>query len=242
MSEPFRVGLTRDFLKPDGTLGFSDIGLDLLDRTPGVTWEFMGEDTRELRADQVAGYDALLALAPRITAATLQDARVVTAGAHGLVDRVSEHGADVARALAATFEQTAYARDYFDADVVPVEVLRDLGAATCLCTVPSRSDHDLLLDTFFGSPLPSPAWEERRRHRVESLTLLLEFHAQRPTSADDDLFAWRRALLDPRFSDGTTWSTSHPERLQFALRDRSFAGERNHERRQGRHDYLQGCY
>ena len=24
---PFRVGLTRDFLKPDGTIGFGDIGL-----------------------------------------------------------------------------------------------------------------------------------------------------------------------------------------------------------------------
>ena len=26
MSETFRVGVTRDFLKPDGTLGFGDIG------------------------------------------------------------------------------------------------------------------------------------------------------------------------------------------------------------------------
>src|SRR5438552_3536289 len=71
MSETFRVGLTRDFLKPDGTLGFGDIGLELLDRTPGVTREFLAEDTRELRADQVRDYDALLVLAPRVTAATL---------------------------------------------------------------------------------------------------------------------------------------------------------------------------
>jgi D-3-phosphoglycerate dehydrogenase len=31
MSEQFRVGVTCDFLKPDGTIGFGDIGLDLLD-------------------------------------------------------------------------------------------------------------------------------------------------------------------------------------------------------------------
>jgi D-3-phosphoglycerate dehydrogenase len=71
VTKPFRVGLTRDFLKPDGNLAFGDIGLDLLDAAPGVAWEFLAEDARELRADQVRGYDALLVLAPRITEATL---------------------------------------------------------------------------------------------------------------------------------------------------------------------------
>lgn len=72
VSSSFRVGLTRDFLKPDGTLGFEDIGLDLL-RGAGVEWEFLAENTPELRADQVRDYDALLVLAPRVTAATLQE-------------------------------------------------------------------------------------------------------------------------------------------------------------------------
>ena len=146
--------------------------------------------------------------------AALREARLVTAGATGLVDRVSEHGAEVARGFAATFEQTAYAKDYFTADVIPAGVLRELGDATCLCTVPGRSDHEQLLDTFFGGPLERPSWEERRRRRVESLSLLLEFHAQRSAGAADDLAAWRRALVEPRFSDGSAWNTSHPERLQ----------------------------
>ena len=72
MRGSFRVGLTRDFLKPDGTMGFGDIGLGLLDRAPGVEWEFLAADTRELSAEQVRGYDALLVLAPRVTAATLE--------------------------------------------------------------------------------------------------------------------------------------------------------------------------
>lgn len=71
MPDPFRVGLTRDFLKPDGTLGFGDIGLELLDQAPGVEWEFLPENTPELLPEQVRGYDALLVLAPRVTAATL---------------------------------------------------------------------------------------------------------------------------------------------------------------------------
>ena len=74
MAETFRIGLTRDFLKEDGTLGLGDIGLGLLDGVPGVEWEFLAENARELRADQIAGYDALAVLAPRITAATFDGA------------------------------------------------------------------------------------------------------------------------------------------------------------------------
>src|SRR5205814_1417262 len=89
---------------------------------------------------------------------------------------------------------------------VPVEVIRELGDHICLCTVPGRADHDALLETFFGTPLPSEAWEERRRTRVESFSLLLEFHEQRPAAADDGLAAWRRALVQPRFSSGAEWT------------------------------------
>lgn len=74
-AEPFRVGITGDFLRPDGTLGFGDIGLDVLAEDPRVVPEFFpvagGEITREA-ADQ---YDALLVLAPRVTAATLDGTR-----------------------------------------------------------------------------------------------------------------------------------------------------------------------
>jgi phosphoglycerate dehydrogenase-like enzyme len=74
MPSSFRVGVTRDFLRPDGTVAFGDIGLGLLDAAPGVAWEFLPEDTRELRADQVRGFDALVVLAPRVSAATLEGA------------------------------------------------------------------------------------------------------------------------------------------------------------------------
>ncbi|MGI9146470.1 MAG: hydroxyacid dehydrogenase [Chloroflexota bacterium] len=77
MRETFRVGLTRDFLTADGSLALHDIGLDLLEQAPGVTWEFLPPEspstpsTAELQAGQAQNYDALLVLAPRITAATL---------------------------------------------------------------------------------------------------------------------------------------------------------------------------
>jgi len=59
-------------IRPDGTLGFGDINLGLLDENPQIAWEFLAEDTPDVRPDQVRGYDALLVLAPRVTAATLE--------------------------------------------------------------------------------------------------------------------------------------------------------------------------
>ena len=67
----FRVGVTRDFLKPDGSLGFGDIGLALLDAEPRVEWEFMAEDVTELRAEQVRDYDAIIVLSPQVSHDTL---------------------------------------------------------------------------------------------------------------------------------------------------------------------------
>ena len=73
MTQSFRVALTRDFLKPDGTLGFGDIGLSLLDQA-GIPWEYLAEKTTELRAEQVRDFDALLLLGPRATAVTFNGA------------------------------------------------------------------------------------------------------------------------------------------------------------------------
>jgi phosphoglycerate dehydrogenase-like enzyme len=72
---PFRVGLTRDFLKPDGALGFGDIGLALLEEAPGVQWEFVTDQHAELPREVADQYDALLVLAPKVTATTVEGCR-----------------------------------------------------------------------------------------------------------------------------------------------------------------------
>jgi len=72
MSERFRIGVTRDFLKPDGSLGFGDIGLSLLEADTAVTWEFLPEDAAELQPQVIAPYDGLLLLGPKVTATTLE--------------------------------------------------------------------------------------------------------------------------------------------------------------------------
>ena len=71
MPERFRVGLTRDFLRPDGSIGFGDIGLGVLDEAPGVEWEFLKEGGEELTPEQAGPYDALIVLGPRVSARTV---------------------------------------------------------------------------------------------------------------------------------------------------------------------------
>ncbi|CAA9451704.1 MAG: D-3-phosphoglycerate dehydrogenase [uncultured Rubrobacteraceae bacterium] len=74
MPGTFRVGLTRDFLREDGAIGWGDIGLGALDEARGVTWEFLPEGGQELTAEQVSPYDALIVLAPHVGAATVEGA------------------------------------------------------------------------------------------------------------------------------------------------------------------------
>jgi phosphoglycerate dehydrogenase-like enzyme len=64
----FRVGLTRDFLTPQGALTYRDIGLDILDDADGLTYEFMKEYRSPVTADMLGGYDAVISLAPAYNA------------------------------------------------------------------------------------------------------------------------------------------------------------------------------
>ena len=66
----FRVGITRDFIKPDNTSDLDKIAVPLFN-SAGLTWEYIAENTSELSASQVQSYDALLVLGSEITADTL---------------------------------------------------------------------------------------------------------------------------------------------------------------------------
>jgi phosphoglycerate dehydrogenase-like enzyme len=71
MSRQFLVGVTRDFLKPDGSFGFGDIGLGLLEEADAVNWELLPGAYDEIPPDVADSYDALLVLGPRVTERTL---------------------------------------------------------------------------------------------------------------------------------------------------------------------------
>ena len=73
MSEPFRVGITPDTPNREGKLILDDLGLTLLDQAEGVEWEELPKNGKELRAEHVRGYDALMVFGSRVTAATLEN-------------------------------------------------------------------------------------------------------------------------------------------------------------------------
>jgi phosphoglycerate dehydrogenase-like enzyme len=70
IAPPFRVGVTRDLLSPDGTGPIADIGLDLLDAR-GIDWTFLSLDVDELNPQLIDGFDAVFVGGPRVTARSI---------------------------------------------------------------------------------------------------------------------------------------------------------------------------
>jgi phosphoglycerate dehydrogenase-like enzyme len=66
----FRVGITRDTLRADGTSIFDKEALQILEAA-GLQWEFIPEDVKELTAAHGATYDALCVLNPKVPAAVV---------------------------------------------------------------------------------------------------------------------------------------------------------------------------
>lgn len=68
----FRVGLSADFCDDHGMLVFPDIGLSLLEGHPGLSHSFIPKYAPEYLPQQLAGYDVLISLKPRVTAESLR--------------------------------------------------------------------------------------------------------------------------------------------------------------------------
>ncbi len=64
----FKVGLTRDFLAPEGNLTYKDIGLDILEKADGVEYEFLKQHYSPVTAEMLMGYNAIISLAPAYNA------------------------------------------------------------------------------------------------------------------------------------------------------------------------------
>jgi len=60
-TDTFRVGITRDNLRADGTPIFDERAFDLL-KDPRFEWEFLADDVKELTAAHAQRYDALCVL------------------------------------------------------------------------------------------------------------------------------------------------------------------------------------
>jgi len=66
----FRVGITRDTLRADGTSIFDKRALTIVDEAQ-LQWEFIADNVKELTAAHGAQYDALCVLNPKVPAAVV---------------------------------------------------------------------------------------------------------------------------------------------------------------------------
>jgi phosphoglycerate dehydrogenase-like enzyme len=86
MSTTFRVGITRDVLDSRGEPSFGRAALEILDRAPGIEWEYLPEKVRELSAEHAARYDALYVNMARTPASVVArpDCRLRVVARHGV--------------------------------------------------------------------------------------------------------------------------------------------------------------
>jgi D-3-phosphoglycerate dehydrogenase len=71
MPSPFRVGITHDFLNPSGVLPWEEFGLDRLHSGANIASEILPDCGPVVPREVADSFDALLVLAPRVTADTL---------------------------------------------------------------------------------------------------------------------------------------------------------------------------
>jgi D-3-phosphoglycerate dehydrogenase len=74
MTQPFQVGLSRYFMKPDGTHDLAEYGFEGLDEAEGIEWAFLAEDAPEITPEQARGFDAIILEGAGVTAATVTGA------------------------------------------------------------------------------------------------------------------------------------------------------------------------
>lgn len=82
----FKIGVTRDLLKPDGTPAFDARAFDELQANPEITWEWLPEDVPEITTEIAARYDGLHVNLPRVTARSISgaDCRVKVIARNGV--------------------------------------------------------------------------------------------------------------------------------------------------------------
>lgn len=119
----FRIGITRDVLRPDGSLVFAPVGLEALDR-PGIVWHFLDEDRKELGSDQLRDLDGLFHFSPVVSEASLDGVeRLALIARHGVGLDVIDLDACTKRGIAVTITPAGVTRAMASAAVTLVLAL-----------------------------------------------------------------------------------------------------------------------
>ncbi|MSQ66419.1 MAG: hypothetical protein EXR37_08925 [Limnohabitans sp.] len=82
----FKIGLSKDLLDVGGRPTFGPGPMELLDREPGIEYEFLRESVSEITPDIMSAYDGLYINSPQVTARSVArpDCRVKIVSRHGV--------------------------------------------------------------------------------------------------------------------------------------------------------------
>jgi phosphoglycerate dehydrogenase-like enzyme len=82
--ESFRVGVTRDVRRPDGSFAFAPFDLSPLDAA-GISWDFLAEDARPLRRELLEGVDGVYHFSASLDAQSVEGVeRLTIVARHGV--------------------------------------------------------------------------------------------------------------------------------------------------------------
>lgn len=97
-ADRFQIALTADFYAADGSPRYRDLGLSVLAAVEGIAYRPLADFRPELAADQLAGVQGVIVMTPRVTAASVSQARdLLAVGRFG----VGYDGVDVPACTAA---------------------------------------------------------------------------------------------------------------------------------------------
>ena len=83
-TDPFRIGVTRDVRRSDGSFVFAPHDLGSLE-VDGIEWQFLAEDARPLRPSLLAGLDGLYHFSAPVDAGSLDGVdRLAILARHGV--------------------------------------------------------------------------------------------------------------------------------------------------------------
>jgi phosphoglycerate dehydrogenase-like enzyme len=109
-NDVFRIGITRDVMRQDGSLVFAPVGFEMLD-VPGVEWRFLDDDLPELTSDQLGELDGLFHFSPIVSAASLEGVdRLALIARHGVGLDFIDLDACTERGIAVTITPTGVTR------------------------------------------------------------------------------------------------------------------------------------
>jgi len=119
----FRIGVTRDVVRDDGSLIFAPVSLDALD-VPGIGWEFLDRNLRTLGPEQLRDLDGLFHFSPVVNAASLEGVeRLAVIARHGVGVDFIDLEACTERGIAVTITPGGMARPMASAAVALVLAL-----------------------------------------------------------------------------------------------------------------------